>query len=229
MKKKIAALNPKVKLGIVALALIAFAFAGHTLVVSPQTAEAKKIQTEIADEQAATFAAQAALRAGVHRPTIQVADLFRLARAMPDREDMPGVILTLSELARGSGIVLNSLQPSPVSAVSPPTGGYQTQDIHLLFGGDFYSLSDFLYRMRTLVTVRHGQLQAEGRLFNVKVLNLTVAAGAFPELTADLTVEAYVYAGAAPAATPTTPTTPVDPAAADPTPPAGATAAGVSP
>jgi Tfp pilus assembly protein PilO len=226
MKKKLAAIDPRVKLGLVVLGLIVLAFAGRTLLVSPQNATAAKLKTEVAAEQAATFEAQAALRAGSHRPTIRVADLFRLARAMPDREDMPGVILTLSQLARSSGITLSSVAPSAVGAAAA-TGGYATQDIHLLFNGDFYSLSDFLYRMRNLVTVHHGKLHADGRLFNVQTLNLTVAAGSFPELSADLTVEAYVYVGTAPVAAPAPATT--DPATPDPTAASGATAAGVSP
>ena len=103
MKKKLATLNPNVKIGLVVLGLLVLAFAGHMLVVSPKTAEAAKLQTEVAAEQTATFQAEAALRSGKQRPAIQVADLFRLARAMPDREDMPGMILTLSQLARSSG------------------------------------------------------------------------------------------------------------------------------
>lgn len=228
MKKKLAALNPNVKIGLVVLGLLVLAFAGHMLVVSPKTAEAAKLQTEVAAEQTATFQAEAALRSGKQRPAIQVADLFRLARAMPDREDMPGMILTLSQLARSSGIELSSIAPSAVTATAPATGGYQTQTIHLLFGGDFYSLSDFLYRMRSLVAVRHGKLHADGRLFTVNTMNLSVAAGSFPQLSADVTVQAYVYVGATAPATTTPPAT-TDPATPDPTAPTGATAAGVSP
>ena len=37
--------------------------------------------------------------------------------------------------------------------------------------GDFYSLTDLLYRLRSLVTVRDGALDVSGRLFSVKSVN----------------------------------------------------------
>src|SRR5947199_10541792 len=81
---------------------------------------------------------------------------------MPDREDMPGIILTLSETARDSGIKFDLIEP--VVGNSPPSGSFATERIHLLFNGDFYGLSDFLYRIRSLVAVRNGELQAARRL-----------------------------------------------------------------
>ena len=216
MKKKLAALNPKLKLGLVAFGLLAFGLAGYMLVVSPQGAEAAKIQKQIDAEQTLIFQAKASLRTGLHPPTIKVADLFRLARAMPDREDMPGMILTLSQVARSSGIKLNSIQPAPAGAATPAPGSYQTQSIHLLVDGDFYGLSDFLYRLRSLVAVHHGQLQANGRMFNVDTLALNVTPGSFPRMSADLSVNAYVYVGGT--ATPTTPPPSTDPAALPPDP-----------
>ena len=224
MKKKLAAINTKVKLGVVALGLIGLGFAGYTFVVSPKSAEVAKIQKQIDAQETLTFQRRAASRTGLHPPTIKVADLFRLARAMPDREDMPGTILTLSQVARSSGIRLNSIEPSPVVVDPLATGSYQTQHIHLLVDGDFYSLSDFLYRLRSLVAVHHGKLQADGRLFNVSSVALTVATGSFPQMSADLALDAFTYV--TPVATP--------PAALPPStdsslPPSGATAAGVAP
>jgi len=227
VKKKLAALNLKVQLGFVALGLIALAFAGHTFVVSPQGAEAAKLQTQIDAQQTLIAQAKASLRTGLRPPTIQVADLFRLARAMPDREDMPGMILTLSQVARSSGITLKSIEPAAAGDPALATGGYQTRPIHLLVDGDFYSLSDFLYRLRSLVAVHHGKLQADGRLINVDTVALTVAAGTFPQISADLSVEAYVYVGGTTTPTTTTPTTTTP--STDPSLPSGATAAGVSP
>ena len=227
MKKKLAALNPKAQIGLVALGLAALAFAGHTFVVSPQSAETAKLQTQINAEQSLIFQRKASLRAGLHLPTIQVADLFRLARAMPDREDMPGMILTLSQVARSSGITFDLIEPA--AAGTPPLAGgsYQTQRIHLLFNGDFYGLSDFLYRLRSLVAVHHGKLQADGRLFNVDTVNFNVPAGSFPQISAEIYADAYVYVGGATTPTATTPTTTTP--STGPSAPAGATAAGATP
>ena len=230
MKKKLAALNIKVQLGIVAVLLIGVGFAGYTFVVAPQGAQAKSLQKQIDAQNILTFQRKAAVRAGERPPTIKVADLFRLARAMPDREDMPGIILTLSQVARASGISFDLIEPVAAAGAAPATGSYQMQRIHLLFNGDFYGLSDFLYRLRSMVTVRHGKLQADGRLFTADTVTFQVQGNSFPQISADIFVDAYVYSTAAagtttPSTTTPTTTTPTT----DPSLPTGATAAGATP
>jgi Tfp pilus assembly protein PilO len=236
VKKKLAALDLKIQLGLVVLGLVIFAYAGHTLVVAPQGAQAAALQKQVASQQDLIYKRKASLRAGLHVPAIQVADLFRLARAMPDREDMPGMILTLSQVAREAGIKFDLIEP--VLGGTPAVGGnYATERIHLLFNGDFYGLSDFLYRLRSLVAVRHGKLQADGRLFNADTVTFQVAADKFPQISAELYVDAYVYGGTTPATTtvPATTTTPTTTTSTTTTPstdsslPTGATAAGATP
>jgi hypothetical protein len=41
--------------------------------------------------------------------------------------------------------------------------------------------------------VRHGELEATGRLFSVETIDFAEAPDGFPELTANLTLNAYVY------------------------------------
>jgi hypothetical protein len=205
VKRRLAKLDARIQYGLAALLVLLVGVAGYMLVVSPQGAEAAKIQKQVDDTNTQIAVRRAQLRSSAHPPTIQVADLFRLARAMPDREDMPGIILTLSDVARAAGIRFNLIEPV-VGSAPLPSSGYSTERIHLVFDGDFYGLSDFLYRLRSLVAVRDGTLLADGRLFNVVAVNFTVGANAFPRIQADLTVDAYVYG--AEAATPTpTPTT----------------------
>lgn len=199
MKRKLAALNIKVQFGAIGFALILLGLIGYMMVVSPQGAKAKKLQKQADAVQVQIYHRKAEVRAGLHPPTIQTADLFRLARAMPDTHDMPGIILTLSDLARSSGIKFDLIEP--VAGAPLPSGSYLTDRIHLLFNGDFYGLSDFLYRMRSLVAVRDGRLDASGRLFNVDTMTFNVIANAFPRISAELFVNAYVYGSAAPAAT----------------------------
>jgi Tfp pilus assembly protein PilO len=238
MKKKIAALDKRIHYAAAAIAVVIVGVLGHMFVVSPQGATAAKLQKQADDVQLQIYRKQAQLKAGLHPPTIQTADLFRLSRAMPDRLDMPGIILTLSDTARAAGIRFDLIEP--VAGGPTVTGSYQTDRIHLLFNGDFYGLSDFLYRLRSLVAVRNGELQATGRLFNVDTVTFAVVPNAFPRINAELFVNAYIYGstaapatGAPPAAagttttptTTTTTTTTTDTAA----PPAGATAAGATP
>jgi Tfp pilus assembly protein PilO len=230
VKKKLAALNIKVQLGIVAVLLIGVGFAGYTFVVAPQGAQAKSLQKQIDAQNILTFQRKAAVRAGERPPTIKVADLFRLARAMPDREDMPGIILTLSQVARASGISFDLIEPVAAAGAAPATGSYQMQRIHLLFNGDFYGLSDFLYRLRSMVTVRHGKLEADGRLFTADTVTFQVQGNSFPQISADIFVDAYVYSTAADSTTTPSTTTPTTTTpTTDPSLPTGATAAGATP
>jgi Tfp pilus assembly protein PilO len=235
MKKKIAALDKRIHYAVAAIAVVVVGVLGHMFVVSPQDATAAKLQKQADDVQLQIYRKQAQLKAGLHPPTIQTADLFRLSRAMPDRLDMPGIILTLSDTARAAGIRFDLIEP--VAGGPTVTGSYETDRIHLLFNGDFYGLSDFLYRLRSLVVVRNGELQATGRLFNVDTVTFAVVPNSFPRINAELFVNAYIYGStAAPAAStppaaagtttaPTTTTTTTETAA----PPAGATAAGATP
>jgi hypothetical protein len=225
VKRRLAKLDPRLQYGLVGLLVVIVAVAGYLLVVSPEGAQATKVQSQIDATNAQIAVRRVQLRSSAHPPTIQVADLFRLARAMPDREDMPGIILTLSDVARAAGIRFNLIEPV-VGGAPLPANGYSTERIHLLFDGDFYGLSDFLYRLRSLVAVRDGKLIADGRLFNVVTVKFTVGQNDFPRIQADLNVDAYVYGAAAPAA-PTTPTT-TPPSATDSTSTGTATASGAS-
>ena len=240
MKKKLASLDMRIQFGAIVILLIIFAYGGYSMVIAPQGVKAAKLQKEADSVQFQIYKRQAEIKKGLHPPTIQTADLFKLARAMPDRTDMPGIILTLSDLARSAGIKFDLIEP--VTGGPLPSGSYETDRIHLLFNGDFYGLSDFLYRLRSLVAVRDGNLDASGRLFNVDTVTFSVLTDSFPRISAELFVNAYVYGSTAPpvAAAPTTtnpdgttttttsPTT-TTPASSTDTPPAGATAAGATP
>lgn len=245
MKKKLAALDPRVQFAAIGLGLLLLAVAGYLGIVSPESAKAMKVQKEADAVQAQIYRRRADLRAGLHPPTIQTADLFRLTRAMPDRTDMPGIILTLSDLARSSGISFDLIEPATAAtADAAPSTSYETDRIHLSFNGDFYGLSDFLYRLRSLVSVHDGRLDASGRLFNVDTLTFNVPADGFPQISAELFVNAYVYGSSTPAAAPaptatdttatTTTSTPTTTSTSTTTtttstPPPGATAAGATP
>jgi hypothetical protein len=200
---------------IVAGGLLALA-AGYFLLIGPQRSNASDLaqQVEAAD---AKLAADSAARAAAKRvEPIRVADLFRLSKAMPDRADMSGVLLELNRVAADSGITFESISPQ----TSVPVSGYQAVPIQLTFKGNFYNLSDFLYRLRTLVGVADGRLAASGRLFAVDTLDFSQAQEGFPEIAATLVVDAFVYGTGVPAtatpapATTTTTTTPL-PSVAD--------------
>ena len=211
---------------ILVIALLGVAAAGYFFVVGPKRAEAAKLDEEIATLQEEIIQARAAALGTAPEVKVESAKLFRLAKAMPDRADMAGVILQLNRTASDTGITFESIAPGAAVVA----GSFQRVPITLEFEGDFYSLSDFLYRLRNLVQVRDGELTSTGRLFAVDNLTFSEEAGSFPRIAATLTVSAYVYGTGAPVtstAPPATPTTPPADTGTTPTPetPAAAPAA----
>ena len=213
-------------IAIVIVALLVVAALGYVLLISPQRSKS----AELAEESQALQTQIQTLRianAQVRKAEpIRVADLFRVSKAMPDTDDMPGVLLELNRIARETGIRFESITPQE----GADAGGYLRRPIDLVFDGNFYELSDFLFRLRSLVRVRGGQLEATGRLFTVNSLNFVESEREFPRIKATLNVSAYVYGTGAAAPAPAAPAAGGQPAPAQPAPPppppAGASAAG---
>ena len=199
MKARLTTRTLAVGVGVFLLAYVAF---GWFVLVGPKRSAAADLKEEVAATESAVAAARAALAQQDDAEPLAVADIFRLATAMPPSADMPGILLELARLAEETGIEFESVTPQEAT----PATGYQLVPIALVFDGTFYELSDLLFRLRTLVSVRSGVLHATGRLFSVESLNFSAAKTGFPELSANLTVNAYVYGdaavGAAPAAPP---------------------------
>jgi Tfp pilus assembly protein PilO len=201
MKSKQVPLTPVLAIGLVILLAVAY-FA----VLGPKASEASKLDLEIAKLES-TLAIRTQQKWDDAAPAVQidVADLFRLAKAMPNTEDMPGIILELNAVADSAGVRFVSIQPSEVVA----KGTYNSVPINLTFEGNYYDLTDFLFRLRNLVTVKEGVLEATGRLYTLDVLDLhEQPTERFPMIQAMLTISAYSF-GAPPVAarTPVAPTT----------------------
>lgn len=196
---------------IVAPALLIVALVGYFFLVKPKQDEAGRLGGEIAELQTKLDVARAAQRQprADESQAIRVADLFRVTKAMPDKDDMPGIILELNAVAAASGVEFISISPQAAAVRS----GYSGLPINLTFEGNYYDLTDFLFRLRNLVSVRNGTLDAEGRLFTLDSLSLAEGPEGFPEIAAALTVTAYFFSTAvppppgAPPSTETTPTT----------------------
>jgi type IV pilus assembly protein PilO len=204
-------LKPPVLIALVVAGVLVFGLALWFALVRPQSgkvkqlkAEGASLQQQIDDQRAKTAAARGA-------PKIHVADVYRLAKAMPDKQDMPDLLLELSQLARDTGIQFDSIEPQAVSVQGP----YTVIPINVTFTGNFFNLADLLYRLRTLVDVHNARLDATGRLFSVDTLSFAEAPQKFPRIQAQLVIDAFVYgtipgatatAGAAAAATDSTST-----------------------
>jgi Tfp pilus assembly protein PilO len=182
---------------VIALALVIVAAVAWFGLIGPKQARSGALDEEIAEIETKLAMAERKTKpaAADEPPTvdIDVADVFRLAKAMPDREDMPGMILELHSIAVSTGVSFLSIQPG--AAVSQ--GAYYTVPVTLTFEGNYYDLTDFLFRMRSLVSVRDGVLQANGRLYTLEGIEFNEGEEGFPQIQAVLTVSAFSF-GTAP-------------------------------
>ena len=218
-------------IALVVVALLVVGGLGYFLVISPKRSASADLAAQIEATETEIQTRRLAVRSAPKAEPIRAADLFRVTKAMPSKADMPGVLLELNRIARDTGIRFDSITPGD----SADAGGYLRQPIEVVFDGSFYELSDFLYRVRTLVSVHNGRLRATGRLFTVRTLSFVESEKGFPQIRATLGVDAFVYgtgAATAPAATPpAAPPPAAQPPAVQPpaaAPPAGASAAGAS-
>jgi type IV pilus assembly PilO-like protein len=177
---------------------------GWFMLIGPQRATADSIRLATASAEAQIVSAKTVQAtpppAAIQQPEIKTADIYSLAKAMPDTVDMPDLLLELNQLARASGVTLSKFSPGQQA----PATGFSILPISMGVSGDYYAVTDYLYRLRTAVAVRHGDLQTTGRLFSVDSIALGPSnLGA--QLSADLKVNAFLYAPPAPVI----PTTPV--------------------
>jgi Tfp pilus assembly protein PilO len=202
------ALPTPVKVAIFAVALIVLAAAGFFALVRPQRKEATQLQQKVDDARAQLEQLQIGPRPPTDVEPIRVADLFKLSRAMPDRPDIANVLLELSAISSETGITFQSITPHDPQIVT----GYRRIPIDLVFEGHFYDLSDFLYRVRNLVGVHDGELDAVGRLFAVHSISFGAGDQEFPQVRASLTLDAYTFGDGTtmPIPPPTTEAAPTD-------------------
>jgi hypothetical protein len=144
-------------------------------------------QTVAVQQQIADDLSRAAARSASTAPEIKTADIYKLETAMPSIVDMPDLLLELDQTAKEAGVTLTTINPDPLSDSG---NGYSKEHIAMTVNGNFYTLTDLLYRLRNFVYVRSGTLEANGRAFDVSKVALTpFGAG----LQAQIDVDTYVY------------------------------------
>lgn len=167
--------------------LLIVALAGYFTLVSSKRSEAKKLRAETAKVQAQIDRTRSTAYAKA-LPAVKSAAVFRLAQAMPDDVEMPNVMLELNQLAEDSGITFDEITPqTPIADTS-----FDVQPITVVFTGNYYSLADFLLRVRSLVRVHGGKLITKGRMFSVSGVTFSEADRKFPYISANLTIDSFV-------------------------------------
>jgi hypothetical protein len=179
---------------------------GWFFLIGPQRSTASSIKIAANATEAQVAQATAELAASTtpvtqpKQPEIKTAYLYKLAKAMPMTTDMPNLLLELNQIVQASGVQLVSLSPS-----APDTTGASA--ITLSVSGNFYSLTDLLYRLRSSVSVHNGALDVSGRLFSVQSVGLTPT-GTGRQLSASIQLSAYTFGSTT--STPSIPVTPTD-------------------
>ena len=181
---------------------------GWFMLVSPQRATARSnataVQaTEVQIEQARAPVVQPSAVTQPKQPEIRTAYLYKLSKAMPTTTDMPNLLLELTQVVRSAGVQLLQISPTPTD---PTTGA---TSITLSVSGDFYSVTDLLYRLRSLVAVHNGVLDVSGRLFSITSVSLTPS-GTGRALNGSVVLSAYTFGAAAAAAAAAAAPTPAD-------------------
>jgi Tfp pilus assembly protein PilO len=184
--------TPNRKALALALASVIAAAAAWFLLVGPKRSEAARLDGQVADANTALVAARAANLAAQEQ-SADLAPLFLLARAMPDKDDMAGTIVELSRMSRRSGLTLESITPQPTtdgtsSAVLP---------VQVAFTGSFGGFTTFLRRLREQVRLSKGALAVGGRLYTVQSFELAEGPGGLPQLSVTAMLNVHVYRGAA--------------------------------
>jgi Tfp pilus assembly protein PilO len=202
VKARVAGLSDRTKIALAAGAVLVYALAVWFLVVGPKRAEVASLRDQVssAELQLATSRAQASRP---KRPSAPVADVVRLAKAMPASSDTTSLLLEVTRTARRSSVALASIAPDVPDVDS---AGATVVPVTVTVTGTYRQVTNFLRYMRDLVRFRGGTLDATGRLFNVTGVELSESsAGKFPLLDATITFDAYAYDGPIVAPTPTPP------------------------
>ncbi len=176
MTARLASLSDGKKVALTVGALLLFAIVGYFALISPKRSSAASLkkQTVAVQEQINANRSTGFMQA---LPAVRSANIFGLAKAMPKQVEMPNVMLQLNQLASASGITFDQVTPgatsstaSTVATVADTTSPFAAQPIQVTFTGSFYNMISFLQRLRNLVRVEHGHLQAQGRLFDISDL-----------------------------------------------------------
>lgn len=219
MKTRLGGTSPRSLIALAIGGVLLYGIVVWFLVVAPKRSEVATLRADLATAEIKLAQAQAT----ANRPQsvgASIADVFRLAKAMPSSTDQAGLLLELDRLARAHGITLGSITPQePVLGAS----GAMLVPVELIVGGSYRQITRFLASARQLVTVQRGKLSTTGRLFTVQGVELSESGTrGFPLLDGLVKLNAYVYDG--PIALPSAPDRPAEELS-----PSGSSAQGATP
>ena len=192
------------------------------LLVAPQRTKATELEAQVATSRAELSQRRIALARPSASVTVKPGDLYRLTKALPERDrhgrDSPRREPACAgrnelDVPLDHAVALRCSEPATCSSHSS-----------VVVQGRFSNISRFLGDLRSLVSVRHGRLDARGRLYSVSQVDMGTPEGAkkFPVVQAKVTLNAFTFSAPVPTTT-TPPSTPTDTSSS------GTVAAGATP
>jgi len=178
--------------GVVAVVIVVlwyfFLFAPQRKQVSDLDAQYQQQETVLAATQ------QKIVQYEAYKKTAPQAesDLIKLHKVMPAEDAIPSFIVSLTQTAKASGLMLTNLAPQEVATGVP----FAVQPIQVIVDGNYFDVEDFLYRVENDVEVRNQQFVVTGRLFAVVGVSFQqsqVNKAGYPDVAATLTVNGYQW------------------------------------
>jgi Tfp pilus assembly protein PilO len=177
----------------VALAVMAAALAlaggAWMTVVSPKHAKAAKLAGSIQADKQRLESAKRQLATQEKAAKAKRAQLSTLEAALPDTIAMPEVVDELNALARHADVTLDSITPSTAILGT----GYEAVPISVVVDGRFFAVERFLHLIRDEVQLNKQSVKANGRLVDVKSVDLEQTEPA-PNVTATISMQVFYFA-----------------------------------
>src|SRR5581483_6493551 len=97
--------------GLIGGGALLVAVIGYMLLIKPQRSQLHEVKQQISETQKtiSDYLQAAAQSKPTAVPKIKVADIYRLARAMPSDVDMPDVLIQLNGVAASSGVTIDAI------------------------------------------------------------------------------------------------------------------------
>ena len=190
------------------VAVLAVVVVGWLFFVSPERSKADRVGVQADAAHAELMGDQQLIASAKKQNTLGSAKAAE--RALPDDAKVSEILRQLTGFAAESRTELDNITP----ATPVQIGGAQALPITLGFKGRYFGLQKLLKLMRQSATVSGNKIVAKGRLYTVDSItfaggtaapgpNGQPTAGSSADISATITLNAFVYQAAPPAVTPT--------------------------
>lgn len=185
---------------LIGLGVVVVIVAWYFLIISPKKEEAATRANEYQAEKKSYDESLAKVqRIEEERSAAKQAagDLLKLNKLVPPDSQVPSMIVEMQSTADSAGIKFMKIAPdTPVAG----TEGGTIVPFELEFQGEYYDVTDFLYRVENFARMEGTDVNVTGRLISVVTLEMVEPDidGSFPDVLVKLGANAYMTGPAPP-------------------------------